>query len=175
MFKIKTEIVSIGAKIVFPQNCRDVKKWGFQKENCIFCLFMLQKEKQKKEKYKMEKAQNPKQIVFFEVDIKEWEKWKKWIFRKNCLTLVVSGRQKKWNLRAHYLFWPKNCLGPKQSNSGKLDENSGFSEIAENQKWHLFFFEKVFLGWVKSGLWKLCFWKLCSSENSIFGKTQQLQ
>ena len=53
---------------------------------------------------------------------------KKWIFSKNCLTLFVSGREKKnAHFRAHCLFWPKIVFGPKQCKPGKTIKNSGFS------------------------------------------------
>ena len=56
--KKKTQIVAIGAKVGFLQNCQDVKNEVF-KENLHFLLlfFLLQKEKQKKQKKnKMEKG-----------------------------------------------------------------------------------------------------------------------
>ena len=44
---------------------------------------------------------------------------KKWIFSKNCLTLFVSGREKKnAHFRAHYLFWPTFFL---DQNSAKQE------------------------------------------------------
>ena len=47
---LKTQIVSICAKIVFSQNCRNVKDEGFRKEMDFLFLFffMLLQEKQKK-------------------------------------------------------------------------------------------------------------------------------
>ena len=79
----------------------------FSKKNAIFVfvVFMLHQEKQKNEENKMEKAKKTIKIVL------RWSFKKKRIFSKNCLTLFVSGREKKnARFRAHYLFWPKNFL-----------------------------------------------------------------
>ena len=43
----------------------------------------------------MEKDKKPYKNRFFKVVIQKCEKAKKWIFSKNCLTLFVSGREKK--------------------------------------------------------------------------------
>ena len=81
----------------------------------------------------MEKAQKPIKIVFLRWSSKNVKKAKKWIFSKNCLTLFVSGREKKAHFRAHYLFWPKNVFGPKQCKPGKTIKIVVSAEIAPNQ------------------------------------------
>ena len=59
----------------------------------------------------MEKTKKTYKIGFLRWSSKIVKNQKKWIFSKTCLTLFVSGREKK---NAHYLFWPK-CF---------LDQNS---------------------------------------------------
>ena len=55
--------MSICAKIVFSQNCRDVKNEGFRKESSIFCfcLFDVAARETEKRKNKIEKG--PKQPI----------------------------------------------------------------------------------------------------------------
>ena len=119
---LHTQIVSICAKIVFLQNCRDVKNEAFKNEFAIFVfVFMMWgTDKQKtKEKQNGRRPKKPIKIVFFKVVIHN-EKWKKMIFSKNCLTQFVSGMENKnAHFRAHYLFWLKN-VGTKHSKPGKL-------------------------------------------------------
>ena len=60
--------MSICAKVVFSQNCRDVKKGGFREEIAflVFVFFMLLQEKQEKEKKQNGKGpQNYRNSVFF--------------------------------------------------------------------------------------------------------------
>ena len=112
----------------------------------------------------MKKAKKPIKIVFFEVVMQKCEKSKKWIFFcKNCLTLFVSGTERKnAHFRAHYLFWPKSVFGPKQCKPGKT-----IAEIGQNQKWHLFL-KKVFCDMgEKVGFTNCVFEKLCFAENTI--------
>ena len=72
-------------------------------------------------------------------------KWKKWIVSKNCLTLVVSRREKNAHFHAHYLFWPKLVLGLKT---------------------HFYWRRCFWHGW--KSVFYCVFEKLCSSENAIF-------
>ena len=54
----------------------------------------------------MERPKNPIKIGFFKVVIQKCGKAKKWIFSKNCLTLFVSGREKKTRIFVHTI-----CFG----------------------------------------------------------------
>ena len=89
-------------------------------------------------------------------------------FCKNCLTLFVSGREKNALCRAHYLVWPKNFLAPKECKPGKTIKIVVSAEIAQNQKWHLFWKKGFFDMVEKVGFTNCVFEKLCFSENIIF-------
>ena len=117
------------------------QKWGFRKENCTFCFCLLYVEPYKNS-------------VFWRWSCENVKNQKKWIFSKNCLTLFVSGREEQnAHFRAHSLFWPKMFFGPKQCKPGKTIKIVVSAEIAQNQKWHLFFENGVFWhGW-KSGFY----------------------
>ena len=89
-------------------------------------------------------------------------------FCKNCLTLFVSGREKKAHFRAHYLFWPKSFFGPKQCKPGKTIKIVVSAEIGQNTKMTPFFGKKCFLTWVKKWVLLTVFLKSCVfSENTI--------
>ena len=128
--------MSICAKTMFPQNCRDVKNEVFEKKIAFFffVFFMLVQEKQKK--LNGRRPKKPIKIVFFEVVIQKWEKWKKNGFlAKNCLTLSVTGREKRRafsctqsglasffldqnsETRKNYkkMWFPRNCSKPKMT------------------------------------------------------------
>ena len=83
-------------------------RFSKRKLHFLFFLFYVRKiETEKRKKIKWKRPKNPIKIGFFRVAIQKCEKAKKWIFSKNCLTLFVSGREKKKaHFRAHYLFWP---------------------------------------------------------------------
>ena len=86
---------------------------------------------------------------------------KKVFFCKACLTLFVSGREKNAHFRAHYLFWPK-LFWPKQCKPRSTIKIGVSAEIAQNQKWHLFFGKGVFFDMVeKLGFANCVFEKLC--------------
>ena len=86
-----TNSVTLCQNSVFLQHFGDVKNEVF--ENSLLCWSNRNRKKRKK---KVEKAKNPIKIVFF----------------KNCLTLVVSGREKKrafsctLSVLAKNVFWP---------------------------------------------------------------------
>ena len=64
---LKTQIVSHCAKIVFLQNCRDVKmRFSKRKLHFLFFLFYVGEiETEKKKKTKWKRPKNPIKIVFF--------------------------------------------------------------------------------------------------------------
>ena len=66
----------------------------------------------------MEKTKKPYKNRFFKVVIQKCEKSKKWTFSKNCLTLFVSGREKKTRIFVHTI-----CFG-----QIFLDQNSAKQE-----------------------------------------------
>ena len=86
----------------------------------LFLSLLCWRNRNRKKTNKMEKAPKPYKKRFFKVVIQKSEKSKKCIFSKNCLTLFVSGREKKTHFRAHYLFWPKMFFGPNSVNQEKL-------------------------------------------------------
>ena len=136
------------------------RKWGFRIEDCIFCFvfFMLLQDKQKNTK-KWKQAKNPLKIVFFKVVIQKWERWKRLIFSKKCLTRFVSGREKKVHFRAHYLFRPKIFWAQNSEKPGKTIKMVVSTENAQNLKRHLFW-KKVFFGMVEKSVFTNCvFWK----------------
>ena len=128
----------------------------------IFVFFMLETEKQKEAKNKMEKAPKPIKIVFL-----RWSSETE-IFLENCLTLFVSGREKNAHFRACYLFWP-NFFWTKAVKTRKNYKNSGFNGNCPKPKMTHVFLKKVFCDMgEKVGFTNCVFEKLCSSENTIF-------
>ena len=116
----------------------------------------------------MEKAKkNPIKIWFFKVVMQKCEKSKMDFF--NCLTLFVSGREKKTHFRAHYLFWPKNFLGPKQCKPGKaIKIVGGFSGNCPKPKMTPFLGKRCFLTWVKKWVLLTVFLKSCVLLKTLF-------
>ena len=83
----------------------------------------------------MEKAQKPyKNRFFLRWSSKNVKKQKKWIFSKNCLTLFVSGREKKRAFSCTLSVLAKIFFGPKQCKPGKTIKIVVSAEIAQNQK-----------------------------------------
>ena len=101
----------------------------------VFSFLCWRNRNKKKKKKKMEKTKKPYKNSFFKVVIQNCEKSKKWIFSKNCLTLFVSGREKKnAHFRAHHLFWPNFFFGPKQCKAGNTIKIGVSAEIVKKQK-----------------------------------------
>ena len=67
----------------------------------------------------MERPQNPIKIVF-KVVIQKCEKSKNDFFAKNCLTLFVSGREKKTHISCTRSALAKNFLAQNSANQEKL-------------------------------------------------------
>ena len=130
--------MSICAKTVFSQNCRDVKNEVFEKKIAffVFVFSMLETERQKNEKNKMEKGKTTYKNSAFKGGHPKMRKMKKnGLLVANCLTLFVSGREKNAHFRVHYLFWPaKTSFETKTVKTRKNCRNSGFSEIFQNLK-----------------------------------------
>ena len=90
-------------------------RFSKRKLHFLFFPFLCWKNRnRKKKKKKMEKAKKPyKNRVFLRWSSKNVKKQKKWIFSKNCLTLFVSGREKKrafsctLSVLAKIFFWTK--------------------------------------------------------------------
>ena len=102
----------------------------------------------------MEKAQKPyKNRVFLRWSPKNVKKQKNGFLAKIAWHYLCQEGRKNAHFRAHYLFWPKFFFGPKQCKPGKTIKIVVSAEIAQNQKWHLFFEKGVFWhGW-KSGFY----------------------
>ena len=105
--------MSIGAKIVFLQNCQDVKMSFLKRKLHFAFLLLLQKDKQKKRKTQTGKGKNYK-IVFLRWSSKN-EKHERWIFTKNCLTLFVSERERN-GFFVHTICFGQICLGHSSQN-----------------------------------------------------------
>ena len=114
---LETQIVQQCVKIVFLQNLGDVKNEVFEKKIAFFCFFpfyvgKIETEKKKDENGK-KKQKTYKNRGFLRWSSKNVKKQKKWIFSKNCLTLFVSGREKKrafsctLSVLAKIFFWTK--------------------------------------------------------------------
>ena len=139
-----------------------MSKWGFRKENCIFrfFLFYVGKIETEKRKKKWIKAKKTYKNRFFKVVIQKCEKAKKWIFSKNCLTLFVSGREKKrafscaLSVLANF-FWTKTVQ------TRKNYKNSGFSGNCPKPKMTPFLWKRCFLTWVKKWVLLTVFLKSC--------------
>ena len=126
----------------------------------------------------MEKAKITYKNCVFKVVIQKCENQKMDFFCKNCLTLFVSGREKK-RIFVHTICFGQNVLGPKQCKPGNTIKIVVSTEIAQNQKWHLFFLDKgVFdmgekVGFTNCVFESCVFWK--HYFYSVFRETQQLQ
>ena len=71
----------------------------------LFVLFMLVRQRNRKKKQNEKGPNNPIKIGILKVVIQKWKEVKNgFFFGKKCLTLFVSGREKKAHFRAHYLF-----------------------------------------------------------------------
>ena len=98
-----------------------------------------------------------------------WKIIKKWIFSQNCLTLFVSGRETKKRMFVATICFGQIFFGPKQCKAEKTIKIGVSAEIAQNQKWHLFFEKRCFFDMVeKVGFTNCVFEKLCFPENTIF-------
>ena len=95
---MNTNSVTLCQNSVFLQNFGMSKmRFSKRKLHFLFLSFLCWRNRnRKKEKQtKWKRPKNPIKIGFFGVVIQKCEKSKKWIFSKNCLTLFVSGREKK--------------------------------------------------------------------------------
>ena len=101
--------------------------------------------------------------------IQKCEKSERWIFCKNCLTLVVSGSEKKnTHFRAHYLFWPIFSW-TKTVQSRNHYKNRGFSGNCKKSKNDTFFWKRVFfLTWLKKWVLLTVFLKSCVFLKTLF-------
>ena len=126
------------AKIVFLQNLGDVKNEVFKKKIAFFVFVFLcwRNRNRKKKTNKMEKAKKPIQIGFLGGGHPKMSRIKKrWIFsNKNCLTLFVSGREKKRVFVHTICFGQLFFLDQKQCKPGKTLKIVVSAEIAQNQK-----------------------------------------
>ena len=74
----------------------------------------------------MEKAKNPMKTVFVRWSSKNVKNQQKMDF-SHCLTLSVSGREKKRAFSCTLSVLAKKCFGPKPVQTRKHFKNSGFS------------------------------------------------
>ena len=101
-----------------------------------------------------------------------WNHQKKWIFSKNCLTLFVSGREKKRAFSCTLSVLAKISFGTKTVQSRKHYKNRGFKGNCKKKKktkMTPFLGKRVFFDMVeKVGFSNCVFEKLCFPENTIF-------
>ena len=120
------------------QSLGDVKNEVLEKKIAFFVFSFLcwknRNRKKKKKKRKWKRPKNPIRIGFLRWSSKTVKKQKKWIFSKNCLTLFVSGREKKRAFSCTLSVFAKIVFGPKQCKSGKAIKIVVSEEIAQNQK-----------------------------------------
>ena len=103
----------------------------------VFVFFYVgERETEKGKKKKMEKAKKPyKNRVFLRWSSKNVKNQKKMdFFCKNCLTLFVSGREKKRAFSCTLSVLAKKFFGPKQWKPRNTIKIGVSAEIAQNQK-----------------------------------------
>ena len=154
---LETQIVQQCVKIVFLQNLGDVKNEVFEKKIAffVFFFFLCWKNRNRKKKKKMEKAKKTyKNRVCLRWSSKNVKKQKKRIFCKNCLTLFVSGREKKRAFSCTLSVLAKNFFWTKTVQIRKNYKNSGFSGNCPKPKMTPFLWKRCFFwhGW-KSGFY----------------------
>ena len=112
---------------IYPYVCWKLFKKNTSSVKIVFLSFYVGKDQtEKKSKtQKWRKTKKNMDIVCFKVVIKKWEIKKHWFLAKNCLTLVVSRREK------NDIFVHTTCLGQaffdKNSQNEDNYKNSGFS------------------------------------------------
>ena len=95
---------------------------------------------------------------------------KKWIFFLQKLpdTICVRKGEKKRASSCTLSVLAKDVFGPKQSKPGKTIKIVVSAEIAQNQKWNLFWEKVLFDMGEKVGFTNCVFEKLCFAESTIF-------
>ena len=170
---LETQIVQQCVKIVCFEKLSGCQKWGFLKENYIFsfCLFCCRNRNRKKKNKQNGKGQtNPIQIGILRWSSKNVRNPKVDFYQKLPDTICVRKGEKTRIFVLTICFGHKWFFGPKQCKPGNTTKIGVSAEIAQNQKWHLFFEKGVFFwhGWKK---WVLLtvFLKSCVfSESTVF-------
>ena len=140
----------------------------FSKRKLHFFFLCWRNRTEKRKKKKKENSKKTYKNRFFKVVIQKCEKSKKWIFSKNCLTLFVSGREKKAHFRCNYLFWPKFLFGPKQCKAGNTIKIGVSADIAKKTKMPPFLEKRCFWTWLKKWVLLTVFWKSCVFLKTLF-------
>ena len=119
------------------------------KKKTFFVFFMLEKEKQKKNK-KWKKAKQPyKNIVFKGGHPKTW-KWENGFLAKIAWHYLGQEGRKKNAFLCTLSVLVKNCFWTKIVKTKKTIKIVVSAEITQNQKWHLLFEKGVLWhGWCK--------------------------
>ena len=127
-----------------------IKNEVFEKKIAFFVFsFLCWRNRNKKIKWKRPK--NPIKIgffFFFGWSSKNVKNQKKRIFSRKCLTLFVSGREKKRAFSCTLSVLAKMFFGPKQCKAGNTIKIGVSAEIAKN-KMTSFFGKGCFLTWLK--------------------------
>ena len=86
------------------------------------------------------------------------------------LPAIVCDRkgEKNVHFRAHYLFWPKTFLGPRQRKPGNTIKNSGSGGNCPKPKMTPFFLKKVFFDMGESLGFTTVFLKSCALLQPLF-------
>ena len=80
--------------------------------------------------------------------------------------LCQEGRKKR--IFVATICFGQFFFGPKQCKAGKTKKIGVSAEIAQNQKWHLFFEKGVFLTWLKRWVLLTVFLKSCVFLKTLF-------
>ena len=137
------------------------QKWGIRKENHPFCFAARETEKWKTE-WKRQKIPYKNRVFFFLTWSSKNVKNKKNGFLAKVAWHDLCQERRKSVLTKNF-FFDRNC-----ENQKKTIKIVVWAEIAQNQKWHLFWKTCFFDMGEKVGFTNCVFEKLCSSENNIF-------
>ena len=109
-------------------------RFSKRKLHFLFFLFYVGEIETEKRKKENGKGQKTIKIVFLRWSSKNVKNQKIFFFCKNCLTLFVSGREKKRAFSCTLSVLAKKFFGPKQCKPGKTIKIVVSAEIGQNQK-----------------------------------------
>ena len=143
-------------------------RFSKRKLHFLFLSFLCWRNRNRKKTNTMEKAKKPYKNRF--LGPLSCKHVKNGFFCKNCLTLFVSGREKKTRIFVHTICFGQNFFWTKTVQTRKNYKNSGFSgNCPKPKKNDTFSLKKVFFDMgEKVGFTNCVFEKLCFCENTIF-------
>ena len=135
----------------------------------FLCWRPRNRKKKKKKKEKWKRPKSPIKIVFFfKVVMPKCEKIKKNGFLAKIGWHYLCQEGRKTRIFVHTICFGQKFFGPKQCKPGKTIKIVVSAEIAQKQKWHLFFWKRCFLTWVKKWVLQTVFLKSCVSWKHYF-------